>query len=112
MNMIVANDVLHTIRDAIGLIGVVVICLGAVRAAYQYGMYLLKNTFDANYIRLMFGDSIILGLEFMMGADIIGSLVAPDYYNLGLLAIIVMIRTVLSYFLSRELEQRMPIQKS
>jgi len=106
MNMIVATGVLHIIRDAIGLIGVLVICLGAIRAAYQYGMYYLSNKFDANDIRLMFGDSIILGLEFMMGADIIGSLVAPDYYNLGLLAIIVLIRTVLSYFLSRELQAR------
>lgn len=111
MNVLVTNEFLHTIRDGIGLIGVAIICFGAASAAYQYVMLLINQTYDVNSIRLLFGDSIILGLEFMMGADIIGSLVAPDYYNLGLLAIIVAIRTVLSFFLSRELDQRITIQK-
>ncbi|MGE0010140.1 MAG: DUF1622 domain-containing protein [Candidatus Babeliales bacterium] len=106
MNVLVSNQFLHTIRDAIGLIGVAIICIGAIRAVYQLYKGFVDHAYDMNAVRLGFGDSIILGLEFMMGADIIASLVAPDYYNLGLLAIIVVIRTVLSYFLSRELEQR------
>lgn len=111
MNVLVTNQFLHIIRDGIGFIGVGVICFGALRALYQFGMMMYASVYDANDVRLMFGDSIILGLEFMMGADIIGSLVAPDYYNLGLLAIIVVIRTVLSYFLSKELEQRPPVAR-
>lgn len=111
MNVLVTTDFLHTIQDGIGLIGVAIICFGSVRAAYQYVMLLINHTYDVNSIRFLFGDTIILGLEFMMGADIIGSLVAPDYYNVGLLAIIVAIRTVLSFFLSRELDQRIIVQK-
>lgn len=71
----------------------------------------MYGTFNANYVRLQFGNSVILGLEFMVGADIIGSLVAPDYYNLGLLAIIVLVRTILSYFLNIELEALTPRQR-
>ena len=92
------------IRQAISLLGVLVILLGALRSAYQLILLLAYDQFDPNYIRLHFGNSVVLGLEFMVGADIIGSLVAPDYYNLGLLAIIVLIRTILSYFLNLELE--------
>jgi uncharacterized membrane protein len=74
-------------------------------------MLIIYNKFSTDYIRLQFGESVILGLEFMVGADIIGSLIAPDYYNLGMLAIIVGVRTVLSYFLSRELRDLTPVQR-
>lgn len=97
--------VLKAMRGLIGSLGVIVICIGAIRSLYQLFIFVKHGTFSANYIRLQFGDSVILGLEFMVGADIIGSLVAPDYYNLGLLAIIVIIRTILSYFLSKELRE-------
>ena len=105
------TDILYYIRAVIGSIGVLVICLGALRSVYQLLMLLFYQQFNANYIRLQFGDSVILGLEFMVGADIIGSLAAPDYYNLGLLAIIVAIRTVLSFFLSHELQGLSATQK-
>lgn len=109
--MISIPTTLHYIRGAIGALGVFVICLGALRSLNQFYMLLFYDMYNDNYIRLQFGNSVILGLEFMVGADIIGSLVAPDYYNLGLLAIIVIIRTILSYFLSKELQNLTPGQR-
>ena len=41
----------------------------------------MHKNFNTNYIRLEFGNSVILGLEFMVGADIVGSVAQPDYYN-------------------------------
>lgn len=102
--------ILLYIRDCISAIGVAVICLGAIRSLYQLGMLLVYKKYSENFIRLQFGESVILGLEFMVGADIIGSLVAPDYYNLGLLAVIVVIRSILSYFLSLELQALTPLR--
>ncbi len=106
--MMLAEQLLYILREGIGFVGVAVITWGAARASYQLYMYIMYHAFDTDTIRLQFGESILLGLEFMVAADIIWSLIAPDYYNLGLLAIIVAIRSVLSYFLSRELEQRAP----
>lgn len=105
------DPILLYIREFILLIGVIVISAGAIRSVRQFFLLATKHKIDANYIRLQFGNSVILGLEFMVGADIIGSLVAPDYYNLGLLAIIVVIRTILSYFLSMELSGLTPQQR-
>lgn len=102
------EQLLHTLHETIGWIGVVVIAWGAARALYQLFMHIFYYTFDMDTIRSKFGESILLGLEFMVAADIMGSLVTPDYYNLGMLAIIVAIRSVLSYFLTRELDQRTP----
>lgn len=99
------------VREAIAAIGVFVIIIGAVRSLYQIYLFLAHKGVTSNYIRLQFGDSVVLGLEFMVGADIVGSLVQPDYYNLGLLAILVLIRTILSYFLNLELAALTPQQQ-
>lgn len=99
------------VKDSIAFIGVLVIIAGALRSLYQIFMLIMHNKFSANYIRLEFGNSVILGLEFMVGGDIIGSLIQPNYYNLGMLAIIVVIRTILSYFLNIELAALTPAQK-
>lgn len=108
--MIHVDLILFYIRDFIGFIGVAVICAGVLRALHQMVMFVVHKKFNENFIRLQLGESIILGLEFMVGADIIGSLVKPDYYTLGLLAIIVVIRSMLSFFLSMELAALSPAQ--
>ncbi len=98
-------------KEFISAIGVFVIILGAIRSVHQLIQFIINKDFSINTIRLQFGHSVILGLEFMVAADIIGSLVKPDYYNLGLLGILVMIRTILSYFLNLELEALSPQQR-
>jgi uncharacterized membrane protein len=109
--MIYFDALLPYIREFIATIGVVVITAGAVRSVYQLLLLITDQRLSSNYIRLQFGNSVILGLEFMVGADIVGSLVAPDYYNLGLLAILVLVRTILSYFLNMELVALTPQQR-
>ncbi|MCC7414476.1 MAG: DUF1622 domain-containing protein [Epsilonproteobacteria bacterium] len=99
------------IKIFIELIGIAIITLAAFHAAYTLLKELLTEKIDLNYVRYQFGCSVILGLEFMVGADIIGSLVNPSYYNMGILAIVVVIRTILSYFISLELERLPPEQK-
>lgn len=109
--MIYFDQFLPYVREFIAMIGVVVITAGAVRSVYQLLQLVMYNSVSSSYIRLEFGDSVILGLEFMVGADIVGSMVSPDYYNLGLLAILVLVRTILSYFLNLELIALTPKQR-
>ncbi|HZW61092.1 MAG TPA: DUF1622 domain-containing protein [Candidatus Babeliales bacterium] len=108
--MLYFDEILLYIKEFINCIGVFVITFGAFRAVYHLYYRIFHNTVTTNYIRLSFGSSVILGLEFMVGADIVGSLVKPDYYNLGLIAILVVIRTILSYFLNLELKSLTPAQ--
>ena len=56
-------------------------------------------------IRLGLGHKIIFGLEFLIIADILRTLVNPSRDELFKLGGIVLIRTVLSYFVSKELHQ-------
>jgi uncharacterized membrane protein len=99
------------LKTGIELIGVAIITVGALYALRELVVGLLTRSLNLKLIHFHFGMSITLGLELMIGADIIGSLVRPNYYSLGILAIIVMIRTILSYFLSLELERLTPEQK-
>ena len=109
--MVFLDSLLLYIKEGIACIGVLVIVLGSLRGLYHLTLFFMNKRFTSNYIRLQFGDSVILGLEFMVGADIVGSLIQPDYYNLGLLSILVIIRTILSYFLNLELSALTPQQQ-
>ena len=55
-------------------------------------------------IRLTFGGWLVLALEFQLAADIVATTVAPSFEELMKLAIVAGIRTLLSYFLQREID--------
>ena len=55
------------------------------------------------------GRAILLGLEFLVAGDIIRTVaVAPTFTSVGVLALIVLVRTFLSFSLEVELENRLP----
>jgi uncharacterized membrane protein len=59
------------------------------------------------------GRGILLGLELLVGADIISTITAPlTFESVGLLAGIVMIRTFLSFSLETEIEGCWPWQRA
>jgi uncharacterized membrane protein len=94
------------VKKVIAVVGVFVIFWGAVVGIYQF-LFVRKNSskqFDSiDLIRLKFGRTIILGLEFIVAADVIATTTAPDYYSVGILASLVGIRTLLTYFMNREM---------
>jgi uncharacterized membrane protein len=51
-----------------------------------------------------FGTWLLLALEFELAADIIRSVIAPSWEEIGELAAIAVIRTFLNYFLERDLD--------
>ena len=55
-------------------------------------------------LRLTLGSWLALGLEFQIGADILGTTLAPSFEALGKLGAITVIRTFLNYFLNKELD--------
>ena len=58
------------------------------------------------------GRSILLGLEFLVAADIIRTVaISPTFRGVGVLAIIVLIRTFLSFTLELEIDGRWPWQR-
>lgn len=98
---------------ALELAGVAVILGGAfyatVWAAWQRLGRAESKVFDQYRTRL--GRAILLGLEFLVAGDIIDTVaVEPTFRSVGVLSIIVLIRTFLSFTLEVEMTGRWPWQ--
>ena len=94
------------LRLAVEAIGAAIVGFGALATAFRYSLTLLGfREYTNTEIRLYLGHFLALGLEFQIGADILSTAVAPTFDAVLLLGAIVVIRTVLNYFLSKELER-------
>jgi uncharacterized membrane protein len=89
----------------IGYIGILVIFVGCVRGLWLFARKFVRQDVLLADIRLELGHYLALGLEFLVGKDIIESLVQPTWDNLGKLAAIIILRTSLTFFLSREVHE-------
>ena len=86
--------------------GAVVIMIGAVVAIVKFAVALTRrdiNQFSA--VRLSLARFLVLGLEFQLAADVLRTAISPSFEEIGKLAAIATIRTVLNYFLNREIAQ-------
>ncbi len=95
--------------------GAVVIFVGAVLAAVSFARAALRRNSDREFVRvrLGLGRYLTLGLEFQLASDVLSTAVAPTFREIGKLAAIAAIRTVLNYFLAREIAQeRAEVERS
>jgi uncharacterized membrane protein len=107
---------LHWISLVIEATGVAVIVLGTVVAIAVFLRCLARGgEWSGTYhtFRTSLARAILLGLEFLVAADIIGTVaVEPTLQNLSVLGLIVLIRTFLSFALQLEISGRWPWQKA
>jgi uncharacterized membrane protein len=109
------KSTVDSISKVIDGAGVVVVVAGLLLAT---GVFLLaqrdRELREVSYrvYRQQVGKAILLGLEFLVAADIIRTVaVAPSFRGVGVLAVVVAVRTFLSFTLDVELEGRWPWQQ-
>jgi uncharacterized membrane protein len=74
--------------------------------SYVRQLFLRRQHFDSSEaIRLQLGRGLALGLEFTVASDILRTAVAPTRQDILNLGAIVFLRTLLNYFLEREIRQ-------
>src|SRR5436305_4638197 len=108
--MIHSMEYLHHASFGIGVLGVLVIVFGVacglvrfVRAEFRAARGVNADE-DRKHLRHLLGYYLLLGLEFLIAADIIDTLMKPSVQDLIVLGAIVVIRTVISYSLNAELK--------
>jgi uncharacterized membrane protein len=118
------SEVLESIRSiiewaalTIEMLGVVVIVAGVLRVAIMRGTvrYLFQLGQPGAYedYKHQMGKSLLLGLEFLVAADVVRTVaLEPTLYNVGVLGLLVLIRTFLSWSLTVEIEGHWPWQVS
>nr|WP_294847062.1 DUF1622 domain-containing protein [uncultured Sphingomonas sp.] len=111
-----ATQIAHDVAKILELAGILIIALGA---AINLGMFAVRMVHPDQRLSAMaalrsnFGRSILLGLEFLIAADIINTVaVAPSLQSVIVLGAIVLIRTFLSWSLELEIDGRWPWQRS
>ena len=106
------QEAMETVGRGVDAVGVAVIVIGAIAATVIAGRNLLRHRKVYRAYRQQLGRSILLGLEFLVAADIIRTVaVTPTFESVGVLALIVLIRTFLSFSLELEITGRWPWQK-
>jgi uncharacterized membrane protein len=100
---------------AVEVTGIGIIVLGAFGSLFTFVRRLLAGQSKERIIstfRTDLGRAILLGLEFLVAADIVHTVaIDPTLESLAVLAGIVLIRTFLSFSLEVEIEGRWPWQR-
>ena len=110
---------LHHASFGIGILGVLIIVFGVAAGMVRF----LRAEFlfvrgrdvegDRKRLRHVLGYYLLLGLEFLIAADIIDTLMKPSVHDLIVLGAIVLIRTVISFSLNAELRsERRPLKSA
>ncbi len=111
------NDVVETVGKSVDGLGVAITVVGVVAALVWYAARVITRarTPEDAYrdVRRRIGRSVLLGLEVLVAGDIIRTVaVTPSFRTVGVLAVIVGVRTFLSMTLEVEISSRWPWQKA
>ncbi|MEI6267182.1 MAG: DUF1622 domain-containing protein [bacterium] len=101
--------------SVIEILGISVIFIGVLICTFRFIYRLGRQPFKSIYVstRNYLGQTLLLGLEVLMAADIVRSITGtPNLQSILILGLIVLIRTFLSMALNIELEGRLPWKKA
>lgn len=116
MSIADAHIYVDQLAKLLELVGVAIILLGIVLASGVFVVFAgrtrdWKLAYDR--YRSNLGRGILLGLELLVGADIISTITAPlTFTSVGLLGAIIVIRTFLSFSLETEIEGCWPWRRA
>ncbi len=102
---------INNISQIVEAIGVAVIFFGIIYALFRF---LIDKNSSNKYtlLRQTLGKSILLGLEILIAADIMATVITdPTLQSVTVLGVIVLIRTIMSLSLEVELYGKFPWQK-
>ena len=110
------HGILQVVVFAISILGTVVVLWGILEVTVAFLAAKIARSgkdpiHESEAIRQRLGTHLLLGLEIFIAADIISSVASPTWEKVGILAAIVGIRTILSYFLRMELKQGVDVNR-
>lgn len=102
---IIAGYVASGAETAAGLVIGIGVVSGMIRYVKQFFQSSSAQADVNETIRLQLGRVLTLGLEFTVASDILRTAVAPNRQDILNLTAIVLLRTLLNYFLEHEIQQ-------
>lgn len=106
-------DIINLIAHILSTTGAAIIFYGGLRSMFEIVVgEALRRPPNYNAVRRSFTAKILVGLEFFVASDLITSILTPTLDDVIVLAIIVAIRTVVSYTLDKEIKEMEPEEES
>jgi len=103
------HSIINSASFALNIIGALITIWGIVVSLYEFLKKELLNRGEViklnETIRIKLGSYLVLALEFFIAGDIVKTIITPSWESLGILGAIVVIRTILSYFLTKDLKK-------
>ena len=101
------ENVLHLVAEltivTLELIGILIILIGAYKSIIRLFLNLRHTPHKTNII-IDLGKALALALEFKMGAEIVKTVIVRDLNELGILAIVIVIRAALAVLIHWEMK--------
>lgn len=101
------HETARYIALAIQTVAILIVAIGSVRAVVEGLRAALTHHVDGlerRAIWLRYARCLVAGLTFQLAADIVSTSYAPNWDEIGRLAVVAVVRTFLSYFLDLEME--------
>jgi uncharacterized membrane protein len=108
------EQAISDISRGVELAGIGVLIAGGLYSLVTFATAVAQRRTTHAYddLRSTLGRSILIGLEILVGADIIRTIaVSPSFTSVGVLGLVVVVRTFLSFSLEAELEGQWPWQR-
>ncbi len=106
----VAMQILRYVSTVIGVVGIMIICWGVLLSIISFALIEYDHVRGLNIrnrrylLRHHLGTYLLAGLEFLIAADIVRTIMEPTFTELAILGAIIAIRTAISYFLNMEMK--------
>ena len=108
---------LHTIAHYVALgveaIAILIIAVGSIEALFNMARVMVAPAvtgIERRKVWLNFAQRLVAALTFQLAADIVSTSFSPSWDEVGRLGAVAVIRTFLSYFLDREVENTRKLQ--
>jgi len=105
------DEIIINTSYTISILSLVVIAYGSILAVLNFvnnelGRFSGKfSMMRLNFVKINFGYYLLLGLDFLIAADLVRTILENTMQDLMILGLSVVIRTLLSYFLGREINE-------
>ena len=103
------HNIINVTSFTLNIIGALIIIWGTLLVLFEFLKKEILQQQESirlnEAIRIRLGSYLVLALEFFIAGDIVKTIITPTWESLGILGAIVIIRTILSYFLTKDLKK-------
>lgn len=104
-------ELVEAVVPWIEMVGIAVVLWGAIEGLIKLLLRVKAALFrqpqraPVSHIRIAIGEKTALGLDFFLAGDIIQTIMVPSWESLAILGGIVVIRTIIAFFLNKDLRE-------